>query len=332
VAEEDEVRAVVAARPGGPEVLEVVERPDPVPGPGEVLVRVAATALNRADVLQRQGAYPPPPGAPDVLGLEFSGTVAALGDGAEGWAPGDRVMAVVAGGGYAELAVAPAATLLPVPDGVDLVDAAAIPEVFTTVHDNVVLRGRLARGETLLVHGAASGIGTAAVQVAVRAGARVLVTASSRTKLDAAIALGAAAGIDYTAEDFAAAARDATGGRGADVILDVVGGPYLARNLDALAVEGRLVVIGLQGGATADLDLGRVLRRRLTVTGSTLRARTVEEKAALAALVRADVLPGFADGSLRPVVDRVLDLAHAAAAHRAMEAGEHVGKIVLRVS
>ncbi len=326
------MRAVVASRPGGPEVLEVVERPDPVPGPGEVLVRVAATAVNRADVLQRQGAYPPPPGAPDVLGLECSGTVAALGDGAEGWAPGDRVMAVVAGGGYAELAVVPAATLLPVPAGIDLVDAAAIPEVFTTVHDNVVLRGRLARGETLLVHGAASGIGTAAVQVAVRAGARVLATASSRAKLDAAIALGAAAGIDYTAEDFTAAARDATGGRGVDVILDVVGGPYLARNLDALAVEGRLVVIGLQGGAAAELDLGRVLRRRLTVTGSTLRSRSVEEKAALAARVRADVLPGFADGSLRPVIDRVLDLTDAAAAHRTLESGDHVGKIVLRVS
>ena len=325
------MRAVVAAWPGGPDVLEVVERPDPRPGPGEVLVRVAATAVNRADLLQRQGRYPPPPGAGDVLGLELAGTVAALGEGVEGWAEGDRVMAVVAGGGYAELAAVPASTLLPVPEGIDLAAAAAIPEVFTTVYDNVFLRASLARGETLLVHGGSSGIGTAAVQLAVRAGARVLVTASSPTKLDAAIALGAERGIDYTDEDFVVAARAATGDRGVDVILDVVGGPYLERNLEALAVEGRLVVIGLQGGARAELDLGLLLRRRLTVAASALRSRSTEEKAALAARVRADVLPGFQDGTLRPVVDRVLPLDQVAEAHRAMESGDHIGKIVLRM-
>jgi len=240
-------------------------------------------------------------------------------------------MAVVAGGGYAELAAVPTATLLPVPPALDLVQAAAVPEVFTTVHDNVVLRGRLTAGETLLVHGVSSGIGTAAVQVAVRLGARVLGTASSRRKLDAAVALGLAAGIDYTEEDFAAAARAATGGRGVDDVLDVVGGRYLARNLAALGDDGRLVVIGLQGGASADLDLGQVLRRRLTVTGSTLRHRSLAAKAALAARVRAEVLPGFQDGTLRPVVDRVLPLERVAEAHAALEAGEHVGKIVLRV-
>jgi putative PIG3 family NAD(P)H quinone oxidoreductase len=324
------MRAVVVPEPGGPEALRLVERPDPEPGPGEALVAVAATAVNRADVLQRRGHYPPPPGSTDVLGLEFAGTVAALGPGAEGWAVGDRVMAVVAGGGYAELAVADARTLLPVPDGLDLVAAAAVPEVFTTVYDAVLLRGRLAAGETLLVHGGTSGIGTAALQLARRAGARVLVTASSRAKLDAARALGADDAVDYTSEDFVERARAATGGRGVDVVLDVVGGPYLARNLAALAVEGRLVVIGLQGGARAELDLGALLPRRLSVAGATLRARSVEEKAALAAGLRDDVLPGFADGSLRPVVDRVLDLADVAEAHRVLEAGEHVGKIVLR--
>jgi len=321
------MRAVIAPEPGGPEALRLVQLPDPRPGPGEVLVDVVATAVNRADVMQREGRYPPPPGASDVLGLEVAGTVTHA---AHGWSAGDRVMAVLAGGGYAERAVVDARCLLPVPESVDLVEAGGIPEVYTTVFDNVLVRGRLTPGETLLVHGGTSGIGTAAIAVARRAGARVLVTASSAAKVAAAEALGADAGLDYTAGDFVAWAREQTGGRGVDVILDVVGGPYLGRNTEALAIEGRLVVIGLQGGPRAELELATLLRRRLSVAASSLRPRSVEEKAALATRVHAELLPGFSDGSLRPVVDRVLDLADVAAAHRAMEAGEHVGKIVLR--
>lgn len=326
------MRAVIAPEPGGPEALKVVEMPDPTPGPGEALIRVAATALNRADLMQRKGHYPPPPGASEVLGLELAGTVIALGPGAGGWRVGDEVMAVVSGGGYGELAAVPASCLLPTPTGVPLIDAAAIPEVFTTVYDNVLLRGRLAAGETLLVHGGSSGIGTAAIQLARRAGARVLVTASSEAKLEAAQRLGAEAGIDYTTQDFVAAAREATGGRGMDVILDVVGGRYLARNLDALAIEGRLVIIGLQGGAKSEVDLGQMLSRRLSVAASSLRTRSVEEKAALAERMRREVLPGFSDGSLRPVIDRVLTLDEVAEAHRLMDAGDHIGKIVLQVT
>jgi len=326
------MRAVTAPQPGGPEALRLVELPDPVPGPGEVLVRVAATAVNRADVMQREGRYPPPPGAGDVLGLELSGRIETVGDGVEGWAVGEHVMAVVAAGGYAELAAVPAGCLLPVPGALELVEAAAVPEVFTTVYDNVFVRGRLAVGETLLVHGGSSGIGTAAVQLARHAGAQVLVTASSGEKLDAARQLGATDGFDYTTQDWVALARDATDGRGVDVVLDVVGAPYLGRNVEVLAVEGRLVVIGLQGGTTAELDLGLLLRRRLSVMASSLRARSVEEKAALAARMRTDVLPGFEEGALRPVVDRVLDLDDVAEAHRVVEAGEHIGKVVLRIA
>jgi len=324
------MRAVIAPDPGGPEALRLVDRPDPEPGPGEVAVAVHATAVNRADIMQRRGHYSPPPGASDVLGLELAGEIAQVGEAVEGWSAGDHVMAVVAGGGYADAAVVAAATLLRVPEPLGLVEAAAVPEVLTTVWDNVVLRGRLAAGETLLVHGGSSGIGTMAVQVARRLGAQVLVTASSASKLAAAAALGADAGIDYTAEDFVERARDLTDGRGVDVVLDVVGGAYLDRNLRALAVDGRLVVIGLQGGARAELDLGLAMSRRLSVAASVLRARSVQEKAALAAVVARDALPGFTDASLRPVVDRVVPLERVADAHRVMEAGEHVGKIVLR--
>jgi len=324
------MRAVIAPDPGGPEALRLVDRPDPEPGAGQVVVAVHATAVNRADILQRRGHYSPPPGASDVLGLELAGEVAKVGEAVEDWSVGDRVMAVVAGGGYADAAVVAASTLLRVPTALGLVEAAAVPEVLTTVWDNVVLRGRLAAGETLLVHGGSSGIGTMAVQVARRLGARVLVTASSASKLAAAAALGADAGIDYTAEDFVERARDLTDGRGVDVVLDVVGGAYLDRNLRALAVDGRLVVIGLQGGARAELDLGLAMSRRLSVAASVLRARSVQEKAALAAVVARDALPGFTDASLRPVVDRVVPLERVADAHRVMEAGEHVGKIVLR--
>lgn len=325
------MRAVIAPEPGGPEALKLVDVREPEPGPGEVLVRVAATALNRADLLQRQGLYRPPPGASDVLGLELAGIVAALGPGVEDWETGDEVMAVVGSGGYGELAAVPASCLLPVPAGMALVEAAAIPEVFTTVYDNVFLRGRLAAGETLLVHGGSSGIGTAAIQLARRAGARVLVTASSPAKLEAARDLGAHLGINYTRQDFVDAVREATGGRGVEVILDVVGGSYLARNLDALAIEGRLVIIGLQGGARAEINLGQMLARRLTVAASSLRARPVEEKAALATALRRDVLPGFDDGTLHPVIHRTLSLDDVVEAHRLMESGDHIGKIVLRV-
>jgi putative PIG3 family NAD(P)H quinone oxidoreductase len=326
------MQAVVARQAGGPDVLELVDRPDPEPGPGELLVAVAATAVNRADVLQRRGFYPPPEGASDVLGLECAGTVAAVGDGVESWQVADRVCAVLPGGGYASYAVVPAAVALPWPPGLSSpVDAAAVPEVFATAFDNVFLRGGLSAGETLLVHGGSSGVGTAAVQLARRAGARVLVTASTADKLAAAAALGADAGINYREEDFVERVRALTDGRGVDVVLDVVGGPYLDRNLRALAVEGRLVVIGLQGGAKAELDLGRLLARRLSVAASTLRARSVAERVPLMERLRAEVWPGFADGSLRPVVDRVLPLRDAAEAHRVLEAGEHVGKIVLEV-
>lgn len=326
------MRAVVATRPGDPDVLAHVEVPDPVPGPADLLVRVRATALNRADLLQRRGLYPPPPGATHVLGLDVAGVVAETGDEVTGWAVGDRVCAVVAGGGYAQFAVVPGHHALPVPSGLDFAQAAAIPEVFTTAWDNVFTRGRLAVDEHLLVHGGSSGVGTAAVQLARRAGAHVAVTASTPEKQRTCMDLGAAVAIDYTTEDFVARTDRWTQGRGVDVILDMVGGAYLDANLRALAPEGRLVIIGLQEGSRTQIDLAAVLQRRLTVTGSTLRARSRQEKAVVAQTVRAHVLPGFDDGSLRPVVDRVLDWGEVVDAHRAMEAGGHIGKIVLEIS
>ena len=326
------MRAVLATEPGGPEVLEVVDLPDPQPGPGEILVRVAAAGVNRADVMQRRGLYPPPPDASPVLGLEMAGTVEAVGPGVDRWGPGDRVCAVLTGGGYAELAVVPAVTALPWPSGCDAVGAAAVPEVFTTVYDNVVRRARLRAGETVLLHGGSSGIGTAGIQLAKRLGCTVLVTAGSEEKLAACRALGADTAINYRDEDFVEAARAATDGRGVDVVLDVVGGPYLDANLRALAVEGRLAIIGLMGGRSAEADLGRMLTRRLTVTASTLRARSVEDKAALARAVEAEVWPGFAEGALRPVIDRTFPLAEAGAAHARMESSAHIGKLVLTVA
>lgn len=325
------VKAVTAPHPGGPEALQVVEVPEPVPADDELLVAVHATAVNRGDVMQRRGRYPPPPGVTDVLGLEMAGEVAAVGAAVTGWAPGDLVCAVVGGGGYAELAVVPAAVALPVPEGLTVTEAAAVPEVFATAHDNVAVRGRLAPGETLLVHGGASGVGTAAIQLARRHGCRVLVTAGSAAKLTACAELGADVGINYRESDFGPAVLEATDGRGADVVLDIIGAAYLERNLACLAVEGRLVVIGLMGGARAEVDLARMLSRRLTLAASTLRARSVAEKAAVADRLRREVWPGFADGTLRPVIDRVLPLEQAAEAHRVMEASEHIGKIVLRV-
>jgi putative PIG3 family NAD(P)H quinone oxidoreductase len=323
------MRALCAPEPGGVEALQIVERPDPVPGPEELLVRVHAAGVNRADILQRRGHYPPPPGATDVLGLEAAGEVVALGEGAEGFSVGDRVCSVLTGGGCAELAIVPAATAMPWPDGLDGVAAGAVPEVFATAYDNVFNRGRLRPGETVLLHGGSSGVGTAGIQLAVRSGCRVLVTAGSKAKIDACLELGASAGIEYRSEDIVDRVRDLTEGRGVDVILDIIGGDYLEANLRSLATEGRLVIIGLMGGAKAQIDLGRMLSRRLTVTASTLRARSVEDKAVLSRQLVAEVWPGFADGSLRPVVDRVFPLARAADAHARMEASEHIGKIVL---
>lgn len=324
------MKAITAQKPGGPEQLKLVDLPDLEPGPGELLVHVCATAVNRADVLQRRGHYPLPPGGSDVLGLEMAGIVAALGHGVTGWSVGDEVCAVLPGGGYAEQAVVPAAVAMPLPPGLGVVEAAAVPEVFTTAWDNLVNRGRLVPGETVLIHGGASGVGTAAIQLARWRGCEVIVTAGSPRKLRFCTQLGAKAAINYReCRDFDMRVGELSGGRGVDVVLDIVGGPYLARNLRALTVEGRLVIIGLMGGSSADVDLGLMLTRRLTITASTLRARPVEAKAALARQLVRRVWPGFADGSLRPVIDRVLPLEKVAEAHAAMEAGAHIGKIVL---
>lgn len=323
------MRVVEITEPGPPEGLQIRERPTPAPGPGEVLIRVSAAGLNRADVMQRKGNYPPPPGASDIPGLEVAGVVAAVGAGVSGLAVGDETCALLTGGGYAEYAVAPAPQCLPVPAGVPLVEAAALPEAYATVWTNVMDRGRLARGETLLVHGGSSGIGTVAIQLARLFGARVLTTAGTAAKCAACVELGAERAIDYRAEDFAAVLREATGGRGADVILDMVGGAYLQRNLASLAVEGRLVIIALMKGAEANLDLARLMSRRLTVTGATLRARSVEQKAEILTALRARVWPRFASDELRPIVHATWPLAEAAEAHRVMESSVHVGKLLL---
>lgn len=326
------MHAVQITEPGGPEMLSWDEVPDPpAPGAGQVLLRVAATAVNRADLLQRQGHYPPPPGAPPYPGLECSGTVAAVGPEAEGWSVGDRVCALLPGGGYAEQVLAPAAHLLPVPAGVDLVAAAGLPEAACTVWSNVFMLAALRPGETLLVHGGGSGIGTLAIQLAKAAGARVAVTAGSAAKLDRCHALGADIGIDYREQDFVESLRAATDGHGADVILDLMGAAYLARNVAALAVNGRLVVIGLQGGARAELDLGQLMGKRAAVLGTTLRARPDAEKAAIVQSVREHVWPLLESGRVVPVVDRVLPVDQAAEAHRLVEAGAVVGKVVLSV-
>lgn len=323
------MRAVVAPEPGGPEALQIVGRPDPEPGPGDVLIEVAATAVNRADILQRRGMYAPPPGATDVLGLEASGVVAAVGGGVEGWSVGDGVCAVLAGGGYAERAVVPAAVAMPLPPKLDAIKAGAVPEVFATAFDNVFLRARLTAGETVLVHGGASGVGTATIQLAKRAGCRVVVTAGSPDRIEACRELGADDGVVYRDNDWSAEVLDRTDGRGVDVILDIVGGSYLSPNLSCLATEGRLVIIGLGGGAKTEIDLRTLLSKRAAVMGSTLRARTTEQKAGLMRRLVDEVWPGFADGSLRPVIDRTLPLDQVADAHAALEAGDVVGKIVL---
>jgi putative PIG3 family NAD(P)H quinone oxidoreductase len=323
------VRAVVIERSGGPEVLTWSEVPDPVAGPGEVVVDVAASAVNRADLLQRQGHYPPPPGAPPWPGLECSGTVAEVGPEVIGWAPGDPVCALLSGGGYAERVVVPAGQLMPVPEGVDLVSAAALPEVACTVWSNVFALAGLRAGEVLLVHGGGSGIGTHAIQVARARGATVAVTAGSADRLRRCAELGASILVDYHEQDFVAEVRAATDGRGADVVLDNMGAKYLSRNVEVLATGGRLVVIGLQGGARAELDLGALMARRGSVHATTLRARPTAEKAAVVAEVVAEVWPLVASGQVRPVVDRVIAMPDAATAHAVVEGGSHVGKVLL---
>jgi putative PIG3 family NAD(P)H quinone oxidoreductase len=323
------MRAVVVTEPGGPDVLKVAEVPDPVAGPGEVLIEIVAAGVNRADLMQRQGLYPPPPGAPPYPGLECSGRIAALGDGTTGWDVGDEVCALLGGGGYAEQVAVPAGQLLPLPGGVTLVHAAGLPEVACTVHANVFQQAGLQPGETLLVHGGASGIGTMAIQLARARGARVACTAGTPAKLERCRELGADLAIDYTDGDFVDAVRGFTGGNGADVILDIIGAAYLERNVAALATGGRLAVIGLQGGSRAELDLGLLLRKRARVQASTLRARPPAEKAAVVSAVGENVWPLISAGWVRPVIDRVLPLAEAPEAHRLIEAGAHVGKILL---
>ncbi|MEU3751970.1 NAD(P)H-quinone oxidoreductase [Streptomyces olivoreticuli] len=323
------MHAITIPQPGGPEALVWAEVPDPVPGSGEVLVEVVASAVNRADVVQRQGFYDPPPGASPYPGLECSGRIVALGPGVSGWAVGDEVCALLAGGGYAEKVCVPVGQLLPVPEGLDLVTAAGLPEVTATVWSNVFMVAHLRPGETLLVHGGGSGIGTMAVQLAKAVGARVAVTAGSRDKLERCRELGADILIDYREQDFVEELAKVTGGVGADVILDIVGAKYLARNVDALAVNGRLVIIGLQGGRKAELDLGALLTKRAAVLGTSLRGRPLAEKAAIVAAVREHVWPLIAGGRVRPVVDRTLPLREAAEAHRILEESTHVGKVLL---
>jgi putative PIG3 family NAD(P)H quinone oxidoreductase len=323
------MRAVITSGDGGPDVLSLGELPDPEPGPGEVVLDVAATAVNRADTLQRQGFYPPPPGASDVIGLECSGTVAALGEGVEGWSVGDEACALLAGGGYAEKVAVPAGQLMPVPEGVDLVTAASLPEVACTVWSNVFMTAGLQPGEKLLVHGGAGGIGTMAIQLAARAGAQVFATAGSPAKLDLCRELGAHTAIDYREEDFVEVVKAAGG---ADVVLDNMGATYLARNLSALNPDGRLVIIGMQGGTKAEIDLGRMLARRQTLFTTTLRSRPPTGptgKAAIVSAVRHDVWPDVERGTVRPIVSRRLPMAQAAEAHRLVEASEHTGKVLL---
>lgn len=327
----DRMRCIEISTPGAPEVLTLTERPTPAPGPSEVLVAVGAAGVNRPDLLQRRGKYPPPPGASDLPGLEVAGRIVGVGDGVAALAVGDEVCALVAGGGYAEYCVVPAPQCLPVPAGLDLVSAAALPETCFTVWTNVFERGRLQPGEVLLVHGGTSGIGTTAIQLGRAFGARVFATAGTHEKCRACERLGAERGVNYREDDFVTLVREATNGHGADVILDMVGGDYVSRNLSLLAVEGRLVQIAFLKGSRVELDLSTVMRQRLLITGSTLRARSVEEKGAIARAVEARVWPLVAAGVVRPVVHAVFPLAEAATAHAVLEEGRHIGKIVLRV-
>ena len=321
--------AIEISEPGPPEALRPAARPTPRPGPGEVLVRVAAAGVNRADVMQREGRYPPPPGASDIPGLEVSGTVVAAGGDVTDVGVGNEVCAIVTSGAYAEYCLVPAPQCLPIPASVSLRDAAALPEAYMTVWTNVFERGRLAAGETFLVHGGSSGIGTTAIPLAKLRGARVFATAGSAEKCAACTALGADLAINYREQDFVEAVREATGGRGVDVILDMVGGAYLQRNIDSLALEGRLVIIALMEGGRAEVNLAALMSRRLTITGSTLRARRVDQKAAVARAVREQVWPHIASGELRPMIHGTYPLADAAEAHRVMQSSRHIGKLLL---
>ncbi|MFB9365749.1 MULTISPECIES: NAD(P)H-quinone oxidoreductase [Kitasatospora] len=323
------MHAMTIPQPGGPDALVWAEVPDPVPGEGEVLVEVAATAVNRADLLQRQGFYDPPPGSSPYPGLECAGRIAALGPGVSGWSVGEEVCALLVGGGYAQRVAVPVGQLLPVPKGLTAAQAAALPEVACTVWSNLFMVAHLRPAETVLLHGGASGIGTMAIQLAKAVGARVLVTAGSPEKLARCAELGADVLIDYREQDFVAEVRAATDGAGADVVLDIMGAKYLQRNVDALAQNGRLVIIGLQGGVKAELDLSVLLRKRAAVAATTLRSRPLAEKAAIVAAVREHVWPLVEAGVVKPVVDRELPLTEAAEAHRVLEAGEQVGKVVL---
>jgi putative PIG3 family NAD(P)H quinone oxidoreductase len=326
------MRAVTVREPGGPDVLGWEEVPDPVCGPGEVVVDVAASAVNRADLLQRQGHYPPPPGASEVLGLECSGVVSEVGEGVTGWSVGDEVCALLSGGGYAERVAVPAGQVLPRPAGVELVTAAALPEVTCTVWSNVFQLAGLRRGESFLVHGGSSGIGTMAIQLAARGGARVFCTAGSAAKLAFCRELGAEVLINYREEDFAERVRQETGGAGVDVILDNMGAKYLSPNVRSLATGGRLVSIGMQGGTKAELDLGLLMRKRASLHATTLRSRPPTGpggKDAIVAAVRHDVWPDVERGVVRPIIDRRLPMSRAAEAHRVVEASEHIGKVLL---
>lgn len=316
-------------RPGPPEVLVPGRMPVPTPGPGEVLIKVMAAGINRPDVLQRQGGYPPPPGASDVPGLEVAGEVAALGEGVTRWRAGDSVMALVSSGGYAEYCTAPAPQVLPVPPGLGMTDAGGIPETFFTVWTNVFDRGRLQPGESFLVHGGSSGIGTTAIQLAQAFGATVFATVSGEDKRRACLELGAKRVIDYRNEDFVEILRAETGGKGVDVILDMVGGPYVERNLQALAVEGRLVQIAWLQGPKVQANFMALMLKRLTWTGSTLRPRSVEQKGQIAQALEDRVWPLLAEGKVRPLIHQTFPLAEAAAAHALMESSTHIGKIVL---
>ena len=325
--------AIEISQPGNADVLKPVERPMPAPAAGEVVIRVHAAGVNRPDILQRLGKYPPPPGASDIPGLEVAGTIAAVGpaaqDGASRWKAGDAVCALVSGGGYAEYCVAPSPQCLPIPTSLDFVAAAAVPETYFTVWTNLFQRGRLTSGQTVLVHGGSSGIGTTAIQLARAAGATVYATAGSREKCAACERLGAAHAINYQTMDFVQAVSELTSSRGVDIILDIVGGPYLPRNLDCLAVEGRLIQIGLLGGPKSDINLAVLMQKRLTIAGSTLRIRSVEEKGAIARELEQHVWPLLAAKRVAPVIHQTLPLTKAAEAHRLLESGQVIGKVVL---
>ena len=322
--------AIGIKTPGGPDVLVPEERPVPVPGDGEILVKVAAAGVNRPDIMQRKGLYPPPPGASDIPGLEIAGEVAALGSGVKRWKVGDRVMALVSGGGYAEFCVAHGSHALPV-SGMSMVEAAAVPETFLTVWHNTFERAGLKSGETLLVHGGSSGIGTTAIQLAKALGARVITTAGSDEKCEACRKLGADVAVNYKTEDFVAETKKATDGKGADVILDMVGGDYIPRNYEAACVEGRIVQIAFQGGPKAEVNFMRLMLKRLHHTGSTLRSRSVADKGAICRAVEENALPLVAAGKVKPIIYKTFPLAEAAQAHALMETSAHIGKIVLEV-